>query len=80
MNSQGDEILDELKRMTRLLCILATQGLSRQRDQIAALARAGFAPKEIAELIGTTPNTVSVYLSEIRRQSRRPRSGRGNEA
>jgi DNA-binding CsgD family transcriptional regulator len=42
-----------------------------QRDQIAALARVGFTPKETAELLGTTPNTVSVYLSAIRKEKNR---------
>ncbi len=70
MTSRDDEIVDELRKMTRLLSVIATQGLI-QRDQIAALARVGFTPKETAELLGTTPNTVSVYLSAIRKEKNR---------
>ena len=66
MTNQDDEILDELKRTNRLLSVIATQGLN-QRDQIATLARVGFTPKETAELLGTKANTVSVYLSAIRK-------------
>jgi DNA-binding CsgD family transcriptional regulator len=66
MINREEEILDELKKVTRLLSVIATQGLS-QRDQIAALARVGFTPKQTAELLGTTANTVSVYLSSIRK-------------
>lgn len=70
MTNQDDEILHELKSITRLLSVIATQGLS-QRDQIATLARIGFSPKQIAELIGTTANTVSVYLAGIRKGEKR---------
>jgi DNA-binding CsgD family transcriptional regulator len=67
LTNRDDEILEELKKATRLMSVIATQGLT-QRDQIAALARVGFTPKETAELLGTTPNTVSVYLSAIRKE------------
>jgi DNA-binding CsgD family transcriptional regulator len=59
---------EQLGRIVRLLTILVTRDMS-QRDQIVLLASARFQPKEIAELIGTTPNTVSVTLSTIRRES-----------
>jgi hypothetical protein len=36
MTNHQEEIIDELKKMTRLLSIIATHGLS-QRDQIAVL-------------------------------------------
>jgi DNA-binding CsgD family transcriptional regulator len=65
---QFDEVLAELRKISRLLTLLLTRDLS-QRDKIALLSTAGFQPKEIAELIGTTPNTVSVTLSTIRRDS-----------
>jgi hypothetical protein len=74
VNSRDDEILDELGKMTKLLCVIATHGL-KQSDQIAALARAGLPPKQIAEILGTTSNTVSVYLSAIRKRSKKGRLG-----
>ena len=73
MTNHEEEVIDELKKMTRLLSIIATHGLS-QRDQIAALARAGFTPKQTGELLGTTSNTVSVYLSAIRKAAKRAKS------
>jgi hypothetical protein len=72
--NREDEILVELRKMTRLLSVIATKGLS-QRDQIAALDHVGFAPKDIAELVGTTRNTVSVYLSAIRKEEKRRARG-----
>ena len=52
-----------------LLALLATNGGTR-KDQIELLASARFAPREIAELLGTTPNAVSVELNRIRTRAR----------
>lgn len=67
MPEMDSEILKELQRITRLLVLLATKG-QIQKDKIAALANIGFRPKEIADFIGTTPNTVSVALVDIRKR------------
>lgn len=68
MNGQDQqEVLAELRRIVRLLSLLATQNLN-QRQQIEKLSAIGFQPKEIADLIGTTPNTVSVTLTSLRRE------------
>jgi DNA-directed RNA polymerase specialized sigma24 family protein len=67
MAQMNDEQANQkLDRALRLLAAIATKGLS-QTDQIALLDRAGFAPKEIAEIVGTTSNTVRVSLVSIRR-------------
>ncbi len=52
-------------RLVNLLGLLLVQAL-RQNDQIGLLGRAGFRPAEIAAMLGTTPNTVSVELSNQR--------------
>lgn len=70
MTNRDDEIVSELGKVKRLLSVIATQGLS-QRDRIATLDRVGFGPREIAELLGTTSNTVSVTLSGIRKEGNR---------
>ena len=61
-----EQAIEKLDRALRLLAAIATKGLS-QTDQITLLDRAGFAPKEIAEIVGTTSNTVRVSLVSIRR-------------
>ncbi len=71
MNSD-EIIIDELRKITRLLTVLATKGMT-QREQIVLLDSVGLPPREIAELIGTTSNTVSVTLSTLRRAARRKR-------
>jgi hypothetical protein len=47
-----------------------------QADQVSLLARAGFRPSEIASLVGTTPNTVSVILSKEKRERKGKKSKR----
>ena len=39
----------------------------KTNDKFIALYSAGYQPKEIAEVLGTTPNTVSVGLSKIKK-------------
>jgi len=68
MRDEMHDVVDELRKVKRLLSILVTKGL-KQREQIDALSRVGFSPKEIAELIGTTANTVSVTLAQMRKQA-----------
>ena len=64
------EILLELQKITRLLSLIATKGES-QKQQITLLDSVGFPPKEIAELLGTTANTVMVLLVGIRKTSKK---------
>ena len=58
---------DKLDTLIRLQIASLTIDKS-QNDQISLLSKAGFQPKTIAELIGTTPNAVRVFLSRTRRR------------
>jgi len=72
--NDGD-VSERLDRALRLLAMLAVRDFP-QREQIAVLDRVGFEPREIAEILGTTSNTVRVTLVGIRRagvQGRRKR-------
>jgi len=40
----------------------------KQNEQFLLLSNAGFQPKEIAEIVGTTSNTVRVGLSSMRKK------------
>ncbi len=66
-NPQHDDLLKELKRITKLLTMIATKDL-KQKDQIRILDSLKFQPKEIAELLGTSANAVRVALHSIRKQ------------
>jgi DNA-directed RNA polymerase specialized sigma24 family protein len=71
------EVARELRRIGRILAVIAIQNQGSQRDQIRLLDEMGFLPSEIAKIVGTTPNTVSVYLHDIRRRSRRKANSKG---
>jgi DNA-binding CsgD family transcriptional regulator len=62
-----EQLLDEA---VRLLALEFRYRIETQNEAIIALAEAGFGPKRISELLGTTPNTVNVSLSRSRRMSR----------
>lgn len=65
-------MLEELRKVTRLLTVIA-EGNKKQKEKIQILSAAGFQPKEIAGLIGTTSNTVSVALANIRKSGSKKR-------
>lgn len=68
-----EQAIAKLDQILRILVVLATRGL-KQRDQIALLDGAGFSPKTIADLLGTSSNTVRVELVALRKTNRTKRS------
>jgi len=66
-------ILDKMDKILRVLAALATKGMKR-REQISLLDQAGLRPKDIAEVLGTSSNTVRVELVALRKA----RGGRRN--
>ena len=58
---------EQLHRLVRLQAMSLVIGRT-QNDQILLLNRAGFPPKEIAEVLGTTPNSVRVALTHLRKK------------
>jgi len=64
---ESKDIATKLEKIIRLLAITAVQG-RRQKEQIKMLSQAGFEPREIADLLGTTSNTVRVALVAIRKE------------
>lgn len=56
-------------KLVNLLALLLVRE-RKQPDQISLLNRAGFRPIEIAALLGTTPNTVRVELSNQKREKK----------
>jgi len=57
----------DLRVLRRLVALSVIDGKS-QRDQIRLLSVAGLDRHEIAELVGTTPLTVSVEISNMRKK------------
>lgn len=60
-------LLGKLDAIIKLLVIDVTQGKD-QTEQIRLLSQVGFQPKNIAEMLGTTANNVSVRLSSLRKK------------
>ena len=66
--TQFKEILNKLDLIVRLLALNIVKDLQIQKEKIIALSSFGFGPTDIAKLLGTTPNTVSVALSETKKK------------
>jgi DNA-binding NarL/FixJ family response regulator len=60
------EFSQKLDLLIRLVALSLADG-KRQSDQILLLSRAGLTPREVADLLDTSANTVSVELSRLRR-------------
>ena len=70
MKRDDKDVLALLETLCRLLALNLMQGKNK-REQTELLARAGMNRWEIAELVGTTPNTVSVQLSVARKRKKK---------
>ena len=75
MLEETETIIKKLDTLVQLVAVAVTEG-RKQADQIRLLALAGFKASQIAQILGTTRNTVSVALSNLRRDGRLPRGGR----
>jgi DNA-directed RNA polymerase specialized sigma24 family protein len=69
-NHDLSRIEAKLDTMIRLLALNVAVGEGTLKDRAVRLQRAGLAPKEIAELCDTTPNTVSVQLAKAKAEKR----------
>jgi len=67
--------IDEIRKITRLLEIIVRLDLQRmkgdrsQNQMISMLNSVNCSQKEIADLLGTTPNTVNVALYKAKRKA-----------
>ena len=76
MNAPQDETTRLLRIAVRLLSLQLVSGESprmdrerTQREKIKLLNAVGLQSAEIADIVGTTPNTVSVALSQMKKKS-----------
>jgi hypothetical protein len=63
------ELLQTQKEIVMLLAVLAKRN-TLQSLVIMEMASVGFSPKRIAELLGTSPNSVSVTLLKSRKRDK----------
>ncbi|MGP1282128.1 MAG: hypothetical protein ACTS1X_04055 [Parasphingopyxis sp.] len=66
-SSLNEEVVDRLDVLIRLQGQALTSHIDGQKERILFLHKAGLGPKLIAEIIGTSPNSVSVALSKARK-------------
>lgn len=64
---QFEEVNKKLDKIIRLLALQSIAG-KKGVEAIRGLSAAGFQPKDIAEILGTTPNTVRVSLSTMKKK------------
>jgi DNA-binding NarL/FixJ family response regulator len=74
-DSLARELLHKMDILIRLTAIGYFEEKT-QREKIHLLSMAGLQPKEIADILGTTSNTVSVSLSNMRKERK---SGTGGK-
>lgn len=83
MTAQVDESTRLLRIVVRLLSLQLVAGeaprpdrIRTQLDKIRLLSSVGMGPGEIADVLGTTSNTVSVALVKLRKQGGAKASGK----
>lgn len=62
--------MEPQEEIVRLLAIQLRRNAESQAQAIEELSKAGFGPSRIAELLGTTPNTVNVAISNAKKRKR----------
>lgn len=73
MPEEPKEVIDRLDKLIRLVAVGIVTG-KPQNDQIDLLSKGGLQPRKIADLLGTTANTVRVALSTLRKKSKKKKS------
>jgi DNA-directed RNA polymerase specialized sigma24 family protein len=73
--SNGDEPVEPtsasgVDRLTNVLALMLVKGM-KSGEAILTLARSGFRSSEIAELLGTSTNTVSVTLYKDKQSAKK---------
>ena len=69
MASRSDRKMDSQEELVRLLVIDLRHRLGSQGETIQELSKAGFGPSRIAELLGTSANTVNVTLQKAKKKA-----------
>lgn len=68
MNS-NEEILEKLDTLIRVSAMGAIQGKTL-KEQVAIMYMTNLGPKDIAEILGKSPNHVSVIINALKKERR----------
>jgi DNA-binding CsgD family transcriptional regulator len=77
--AQYKELSSKMDTIIRLLALNVVKNIKKQNEKILYLTSYGFGPTEIANLIGTTANTVNVSLSKSRKKASASRGNNTND-
>ena len=66
-------IISKLDIIIKLQAITAVEGRNL-KEQVATLASLNLQPKQIGDILGKTPNHISVILSELRQSDKKTQS------
>ena len=70
MNDINKRLLEKIDVLLRLSALNIIKD-KEYTEQVELLSSVGLQPKEIADLLGKTPNSVRVTLSRLRKNKRR---------
>ncbi len=70
--TDGQEIAGKLDTLIGLFAVALAENKKEQKDQIRLLTLAGLPPVRIADLLGTTGNTVTGAIAKLRKTKQLP--------
>lgn len=71
-----DGLAEKLDILIRLQATAMVDRFATQREKISFLSRAGLPPRSIAEILGTSSNSVSVALSKMKKENGKDGEGK----
>jgi DNA-binding CsgD family transcriptional regulator len=69
-DKQFSIIVSKIDAIIKLQAIALTQGKTL-KEQVSLLSSINFQPKQIADILGKTPNHISVILSDLRKAEKK---------
>jgi DNA-directed RNA polymerase specialized sigma24 family protein len=70
-SSDHEEMMAVLRTMLKVQALSAVRDLRTKKERILFLAEAGLSPKEVAPIVGSTPQTVSQTVYEAKKKASR---------
>lgn len=70
-DNSKEQLQEQIEILVNLLALSVSAQASGMSEKASMLSRAGMAPKQIAALLGSTPNSVSVAISKQKRASKK---------
>jgi len=70
-DQQFKQLSDKIDTIIKLLALNTVQG-KQLKDQVSVLSSLGLRPKQIADMLGKTPNNISVTLYKLRKERGEP--------